>query len=156
MEEFIQHGYDLLKKYNLTKWNIEINRAKRAYGMAVWPNRTIKISQEVMNAKDKNIFEDIFMHEVTHAIDFERRGSEGGAHDKCWKSICREFGVNPSRTVPEWMKKKVKVEKKYTFTCPECNETFGMYRKSRSTPYYCRNCFEKTGDYIRFNIRQNY
>lgn len=68
--------------------------------------------------------EDTILHEVAHAIAGSRAG-----HGPAWKSVCREIGANPNRTV-ELMPGQTDELYKWESRCPTCeNQNNGRGRK---------------------------
>lgn len=81
--------YDLLDK----GWSVDVFQARRIRGQCRPQSKKIRISRYLINQAPTEGVEDTVLHEIAHALHWERYG-EGG-HGKDWKQIAREVGARP-------------------------------------------------------------
>ena len=133
-----------LSSNGLDGWTIKFNgRIKRAVGKCKPRKKRIDLAKTYFvdheSAIDEEQLKDVILHEVAHALDFERRGTSD--HSRKWKRVAREVGANPSRTtkLPEEIKKAVADWKR---ECPKCGWTALYHSKPTAKGKICPDCHE--------------
>lgn len=119
-------------------WDFKFSRAKKAIGHTEHPRRSIALSRVlIQNGLSENIIDDTIRHEISHALDYEIRGTTD--HGPEWKDLARRCGADPERTsdLPE----EVPPAYRWHRWCPECEAVVGKYyRRPTSDRYVCREC----------------
>lgn len=136
--DFIVHG----TVYNMKKlgWVFKLSKTKRAIAQCYWNGakklKGIKFSVYYLNgALDWELVEQTLLHEIAHAIDYERRGDSD--HGYKWKYICQEIGYTGKRTTDVNHKK---LDFKYLLKCPQCKKDMGGFHRKPKRSYYHTDC----------------
>ena len=128
---------DLREKYpELKKYRLVYGKAKNTLGTCYWIKKFIRISKYHLEKSSKNAMVDTLLHEIAHAISYERDKNTG--HNYKWKQVCKEIGAEPSRLASDYHIPQ-SYEYKYVAVCPNCGKKSYMNRKTRSK-YSCGNC----------------
>lgn len=101
--EFTQADCDAYAKHFIHKylkqpWKFAwSNKMTRAFGYC-YSHLTIKLSRHYfeLNRKFPSIIQDIILHEIAHAMQYEEMGYM--SHDKHWKNYCLKIGAQPKVT----------------------------------------------------------
>jgi predicted SprT family Zn-dependent metalloprotease len=149
LDEIKDIALDLMKKHGLDKWSFEWgtredmlsnNTGADTYGKSNYSNRTITLSKELTKfEQDKNRVINTILHEVAHAIDYEKRGKSN--HDEVWQDIAKSIGCNADEITDN---KTLKLDKVYKWkaTCDFCGTNY----HSRLEPENKRSCSKCGGE----------
>ena len=123
---------DLIRKHlKLPGWTFAWSGARRRLGSCTGETRTIRLSKYIVTASEAQQV-DTALHEIAHAIDFERRGRTD--HGDAWKRICVEVGARPERLAHDT---GFTTPIKYTAVCA-CGRSLARHRMRRGgVTYYC-------------------
>lgn len=117
--------------YNMNKchWKFEFNNRKRALGLCSPRNRTIYLSNWVIQNSNNTFetWEQTMLHEIAHAIDVENRGRSD--HSWIWLNIARQIGYKGGREAK--IDYKEDTVSKYTIVCDKCGYTHPSHKRSR-------------------------
>ncbi len=97
LEDIEAYAYSQFKKYLNFDWKFAWNeRFESTFGQCR-SDMTIVLSKRytLLNINYFHIIRDIILHEIAHAVQFEREGKL--SHDKEWKNICKQIGAKPNR-----------------------------------------------------------
>lgn len=157
-QEMLSKTYQMMRKHGLNSWTFKEGTGKKRMGSASWPNRVLRISKYVLNSGDEEIFTEVLLHEIAHAIEFENFGFNGGGHGPRWRQTFIELGGTGDRLFPERFYKKLKIVSKYTLSCPKCKRTSKRDKVPNISRgrYVCSYCYKKKGESNSFIIRKNY
>lgn len=81
---------ELIAKHLETKWIVLFNNTIRQIGACNASGRYIQLSKAFLN-NGLDFYKETILHEIAHAIDFERNGKFNG-HGPIWKDIARSIG----------------------------------------------------------------
>lgn len=170
-KEFIKNKVNELIKEHLSKynrkWQFKFNKSKKSLGRCQvfrYENKGfIFISEYMIGVSKENVLNTI-LHEIAHALDYERNGNL--SHGYTWQKIMRELGLEPLRlaTKNESLEFSQNIDYKYSGQCPICKSTFNKNRMSAeakrnlNSTYYCIRCNQNTTKENRIYIqyKQNY
>lgn len=119
----------------------------------------IEFGKTILNTEDKEVFKQIVLHEVAHAIA-NKRYQDNCGHDYRFKKVCEEIGCY--ETTKGTKREEIKSTYKYVVTCKCCGTNYNYHRKSgivsvlmdknsHYMPYRCATC-----DKDSFKLTQNY
>ena len=123
-------------------WSFRYMNRKVTLGSCNYPKKIIRLSRWYVLENDHEEISDTVLHEIAHALSFERYGKDGKGHGKLWKKVCREIGAVPKRRGDE--SKIIKEPDnfyEYVDTCC-CGTTFRRHRIRRHSTYRCPNCHQ--------------
>ena len=136
MEEkhVVEMGREFLDQFGLEHWAFGVSNTKRAIATCHISKQKIVFSKVFMNMDYKEI-KDTILHEIAHALDWER--NRKAWHGHTWKAICREIGARPraSKAVAN-----VKIDYKYDLTCEKCGNVVGRAHRKSSSSYRHVGC----------------
>ena len=123
----IKSGFFNSKSYNLHNlgWGFEMNQHTQASGQCAYSRHrhmvcddNIHLSEWLMYRLegDKEVWRQVMLHEIAHAIDVEIRGLS--AHDDVWSKICRQIGNDGAHQVS--VKFRDDVQLPFIVYCPTC------------------------------------
>jgi len=148
-EEMREFAEDKLEEFGLVGkgWSFVFNgRIKKAVGKCKPRKKAIEVSKTwfldfgpkklAEEGAREDLFEDVVLHEIAHAVDFERRGTSD--HSWKWKEVAREVGADPKRTckIPKTLRALVA---KWALKCPECGKANYYHRKPKANKS-CGRC----------------
>lgn len=136
-------------KWGLADWNINFSYAKRTLGHCNCSNKLISISDAYMKANPFDIMKDTLLHEIAHALHFEKTGKTD--HGKQWKEFARDVGCKPRRCAD--LSEINLPAPKYTGKCTSCGNVTNFYRKVRKT-YSCNICSKKFDPKFKLRIEK--
>ncbi len=125
-----QHGLS-------SEWVFRWQNKKRSLGTCSYGCREIRLSKWYVELNDMKDVKDTILHEIAHALAYERYGSKGVGHGRLWKSICRKIGAIP-KSCSKSNLNKPKNHHKYVDTC--CGLTFRKHRLRKNRTYSCPKC----------------
>lgn len=105
-------------------WKASVEERKgRNLGRCYHFQKKVTVNITNLGAATFDSIRDTMLHEIAHAIDFEKRGTSD--HSRHWKAIAQEIGANPSAT----SKGKV-LGRKYKYVCvyKDTNEKWHFVR----------------------------
>lgn len=128
----------LMHEYGLSsKWTFRWQNKKRSLGTCSYNRKEIRLSRWYVELNDMADVKDTILHEIAHALSYERYGSRGIGHGVLWKKVCREIGAIP-RSCSKSNLNRPKNHYKYVDTC--CGLTFRRHRLRKNTKYSCPKC----------------
>jgi len=119
------------------EWTFRWQNKKVSLGTCSYRKKEIRLSKWYVELNDEAEVRDTILHEIAHALSYERHGSKGIGHGRLWKSICREIGAIP-RACSKGKLNKPQNHYKYVDTC--CGVTYRMHRLRKNTKYSCPKC----------------
>lgn len=146
--EYRAFARSALEEWDLGEYDIVFNgRMKRAIGKHKPAEKRIDLSKlyfvDSESEIDTGVLKDVILHEVAHALDYERRGTSG--HDRPWKRAARDVGADPTR-MEEGIPKSVKAAAaSWKRECPQCGKCGYYFSKPTSKKtYLCPDCHVKS------------
>ena len=124
-------GRKLMNQHGLSDWTIELDRAKRRFGVCRYTSKRIGLSKILVELNNEKQVKDTLLHEIAHALV-----SHGDGHNNVWKQKALEIGCAPSRTYDDTV---VRPQSKFTGTCPNCGKTARAERRPSPT-MSCGEC----------------
>jgi predicted SprT family Zn-dependent metalloprotease len=140
----------LMNNYNLHHWRIGFNNRKRGMGLTSYKDKKIYLSRNLINFAPDDVIINTMLHEIAHAIDFERRGRS--SHDIRWQSIALQVGAKPSPYVDDDKIEYTKnIKEKYNYVCECCGIVVRTYRRLKNIDNrYCSDCYDRTRNKCKF------
>ena len=120
------------------EWTFRWQNKKVSLGTCSYRKKEIRLSKWYVELNDEAEVRDTILHEIAHALSYERHGSKG--HGRLWKSICREIGAIPRACSKEKLNKPQN-HYKYVDAC--CGVTYRMHRLRRNARYSCPKCRQR-------------
>ena len=116
-----------LYKYKLLQngWRFSWHNKKVSLGTCSYNKKRIYLAKWYVELNDEDEVTDTILHEVAHALAYQRHGSAGHGHGRIWKSICVEIGARPERLHTGKLGRP-KNHHKYVDTC--CGVTYKRHR----------------------------
>lgn len=128
----------LMHEHGLSRgWTFRWQNKKRSLGTCSYSKREIRLSEWYVRLNDIKDVKDTILHELAHALSYERYGSRGVGHGRLWKSVCREIGAIPKACTKADLNSP-KNHYKYVDTC--CGVTYKRHRLKRNVSYSCPKC----------------
>jgi len=148
LDDILNMAKDLLKKYNLHNWTVQYvdrnnildkssNNSYDVFGKTDYNAMTISLSSELtLYEKDMNRITNTILHEIAHAIDYEKRGFSD--HGTEWQEIAKSIGCNANQQTSN---KTLDQEKlyKYKAVCNNCGTKY-FSRNKVTTNRSCSVC----------------
>jgi len=99
---------------------------------------TIRLSRHLVDANMPDVLEDTLLHEIAHALAYQRFGRAAMNHGPAWQAIAREVGAEPRATCAAGPLAPAP----YVLVCERCGEQVGLFRKPkhRASRYRHRKC----------------
>ena len=128
----------LMHEHGLSReWTFCWQNKKQSLGTCSYNRREIRLSKWYVELNDEDDVKDTILHELAHALSYERYGSKGIGHGILWKKVCIEIGAVPkSRSKSDL--KRPEDHHKYVDTC--CGMTFRKHRLRKNSRYSCPKC----------------
>ena len=131
------------------EWKFRWHNKKRSLGTCSYVKKRIYLAKWYTKLNDVSEVKDTILHEIAHALSYERHGRRGIGHGRLWKSICREIGAIP-RACTKAKLNHPNNHYKYMDTC--CGVTYKRHRLRKNVSYSCPKChldlFVSKGDKI--------
>lgn len=122
------------------KWTFSFHNKKCSLGTCSYRRKKIYLSQWFVELNNEDEVEDTILHEIAHALSYERYGSDGMGHGRLWKMVCREIGARPQRTCKSKLNRPQN-HYKYVDTCA-CGITYKRHRLKSNVGYRCPKCYQ--------------
>lgn len=122
------------------EWTFRWQNKKVSLGTCSYQKKEIRLSKWYVELNDEAEVRDTILHEIAHALSYERHGSKGIGHGRLWRSICREIGAIPRACSKEKLNKPQN-HHKYVETC--CGVTYRRHRLRKNARYYCPKCDQR-------------
>lgn len=130
--------YFLMQKHGLlNRWKFRWHNKKRSLGTCSYTKKIIYLAKWYTELNEQSEVQDTILHEIAHALCYEKYGSKGIGHGKLWKNICREIGAIP-RSCTTSKLNRPKNHYKYSEHC--CGVTYGRHRLQKNAKYFCPKC----------------
>jgi predicted SprT family Zn-dependent metalloprotease len=159
LDKILDDAKDLLKKHKLDKWTIkwadrESMESKKegadTFGKTDYKTMTISLSKDLTkHEKDKNRINNTILHEIAHAIDYEKNGSS--EHNDRWRQIATSIGCNADMKTSSKTLDQKEVYK-YQAKCDKCGQEFF----SRNKVTKKRSCNKCSGGGYNKEFKLNY
>ena len=131
--------YKYMAKHELPdEWSFRWQGKKRSLGTCSYSQKEIRLSRWYVELNDLSEVTDTILHEIAHALAYDRYGKLGMGHGVLWKKVCREIGAIP-RSCSKDNLNKPKDHYKYNHTC-KCGIHYGMHRLRKHYKYRCPKC----------------
>ncbi len=128
----------LMHEHGLSRgWTFRWQNKKRSLGTCSYNWREIRLSKWYVELNDLVDVKDTILHEIAHALAYERYGSQSIGHGFLWKKVCREIGAIPKSCSKSNLNKPTN-HHKYVDTC--CGLTFRKHRLRKNRTYSCPKC----------------
>lgn len=128
----------LMHEHGLSRgWAFRWQNKKRSLGTCSYNWREIRLSKWYVELNDLADVKDTILHEIAHALAYERYGSQSIGHGFLWKKVCREIGAIPKACTKADLNRP-KNHHKYVDTC--CGLTFRKHRLRKNRTYSCPKC----------------
>jgi len=119
------------------EWTFCWQNKKQSLGTCSYNRREIRLSKWYVELNNEEEVMDTILHELAHALSYERYGSRGVGHGILWKKVCVEIGAVPkSRSKSDL--NRPKDHHKYVDAC--CGMTFRKHRLRKNMTYSCPKC----------------
>lgn len=129
----------LMRKHGLPNtWRFSWHNKKVSLGTCSYVKKTIYLAKWYTELNDESEVRDTILHEIAHALSYERHGAKGIGHGRLWKKICIEIGATP-RACSKNKLNKPSNHYKYVETC-SCGITYKRHRLNFSASYRCPKC----------------
>lgn len=128
-----------LYKYKLLQngWRFSWHNKKVSLGTCSYNKKRIYLAEWYVELNDEDEVTDTILHEIAHALAYQRHGSAGHGHGEIWKSICVEIGAKPER-LHKGKLDRPEGHHKYVDTC--CGVTYRRHRLRKNASYSCPKC----------------
>lgn len=128
----------LMHKHGLLgRWKFRWHNKKRSLGTCSYRKKIIYLAKWYVELNDEAEVKDTILHEIAHALSYEKHGSKGIGHGKLWKAICREIGARPKACTKSKLNHPNN-HYKYIDTC--CGTTYKRHRLRKNVDYFCPKC----------------
>ena len=128
-------------KHNLpSDWKFRWQDKKCSLGTCSYVDKEIRLSKWFVELNVQSEVVDTILHEIAHALSYERYGKAGKGHGKLWKKICKEVGAIPKARCKSKLNQP-KNHHKYIDTC-SCGITYKRHRLRSSRGYRCPKCLQ--------------
>lgn len=119
------------------RWTFHWQNKKQALGTCSYNRKEIRLSKWYVELNDVDDVRDTILHELAHALAYERYGSRGIGHGVLWKKVCREIGAVP-KSCSKSNLNRPQDHHKYVDSC--CGMTFKKHRLRKNRKYSCPKC----------------
>ena len=119
------------------EWKFRWHNKKRSLGSCSYIKKRIYLAKWYTKLNDVSEVKDTILHEIAHALSYERYGSKGTGHGRLWKSICREIGAIPKACTTTKLNHPNN-HYKYMDIC--CGVTYKRHRLRKNVSYSCPKC----------------
>lgn len=114
-----------LNKHGLDDWSAGLDNAVKRFGVCDLGKKHISLSRALCELNSDAEVTDTILHEIAHALAFERHGKNCG-HDKRWKKICVEIGAKPEACCDDSV---IQPDAPWLLVHKTTNEVFHSYYK---------------------------
>ena len=118
-------------RHGLAEWTFGYGYGRRTLGstrIAGGADRgVIRISRHLLTDDRDGRLEDTLLHEVAHAVAFERHGRTAMNHGPLWRAVAAALGGPPLLPAP------------YRLVCRRCGASIGLYRRPKHAPHRYRH-----------------
>lgn len=128
--------------HGLDGWAFGFGRGKRTLGTtrveAGCPVGTLRVSRYLLDAGTEAAITDTLLHEIAHAVAYQRHGRSAMNHGPAWKAVAREVGAAPRATCRTGPVHPAP----HRLVCGRCGSEVGLYRRPKHPPerYRHRGC----------------
>lgn len=123
----------------LHEWAFGFGRGKRTLGSTRVERgaRTgvVRISRYLVEADLPEVLHDTLLHEIAHAVAYQRYGRAAMNHGPAWKAVARELGAEPRATC----RAGPLAPAPHVLVCTRCGAEVGLYRAPRYAPSHYRH-----------------
>lgn len=144
--------------HGLKDWTFDVDKAKRRAGVCKYRKKLITLSwfYIVYNQDKPDDVTDTILHEIAHALTFNRYGPFVAAHGSEWKTMCVAIGAKPVRCYSIGEGGVVMPSGNWQATCPSCSHLFTKHKKPKHlTSMYCVKCGNVKGMLIFAEVTED-
>ncbi len=155
--EFHRFAREVMDDHGLEKWTFEYGKRKKALGSCKYgaPLKygIIYLHQQFLEmCTDEDLILDTLLHEIAHALEYQRHGSSNHGHR--WKEICNEIGCTGERETDVTDKYSVDPDllRKWRGRCPKCKDDYfytDRLTKKLKTGF-CKTCFRERNEHVQY------
>lgn len=117
--------------HGLTEWAFGFGRGKRTLGTTrVRVGATtgvIRLSRHLIDHASSERRLDTLLHEIAHAVAYQRHGRVAMNHGPLWRRVAREVGAEPRATCRDGPD----LPAKHTLVCMRCGTRVGLHRRPK-------------------------
>ena len=125
LEHAKELALDLMSDFGLYYWKFKFDSAKMRFGLCDEITKTISLSEYLVLLNEKEVVEQVILHEITHALVGCKH-----KHNHIFQQKAREIGcIYINRYCDD---KIIRVPKNVVANCPKCGYEFQRYRKPKS------------------------
>lgn len=122
-ESMLAHG--------LHDWAFGFGRGKRTLGTtrvrAGASTGVVRVSRHLVTAGTPAMLRDTLLHELAHALAYQRHGRRAMNHGPLWRAVAREVGAEPRATC----RGGPLVPAPHVLVCRRCGAQVGLYRRPK-------------------------
>ncbi len=120
-------------------WN---KRLRTTAGLACWSRKVISLNYRLLDVSPSEV-QRTLRHELAHFLAQHRAGRRRiPAHGTEWREACRDLGIPREPRCHDLPFKRVKMERKFFYVCPECGTQLARVRRP-ARPVACLKCCRK-------------
>jgi len=149
---FERRAASAMLDHGLSGWAFGFGRGKRTLGttrvVAGASHGTVRISRHLIAHGPEATTRDTLLHEIAHAVAYQRHGRAAMNHGPLWRAVAREVGAQPRATCRGDV---ALPPAPYRLICARCGAEVGLYRRPKHAAdrYRHRGCggrFRLTGE----------
>lgn len=149
---FERRAASTMLDHGLSGWAFGFGRGKRTLGttrvVAGASHGTVRISRHLIALGPEATIQDTLLHEIAHAVAYQRHGRAAMNHGPLWRAVAREVGAQPRATCRGDV---ALPPAPYRLICARCGTEVGLYRRPKHAAdrYRHRGCggrFRLEGD----------
>jgi predicted SprT family Zn-dependent metalloprotease len=139
---FEQRAASAMLDHGLSGWAFGFGRGKRTLGttrvVAGATHGTVRVSRHLIAQGATATLEDTLLHEIAHAVAYQRHGRAAMNHGPLWRAVAREVGAQPRATC----RGDLVLPAPYRLVCARCGAEVGLYRRPKHAAdrYRHRGC----------------
>lgn len=111
---------ELAEQHGLSHWNMELDDAKRRFGLCDRGRMTISISRHLAALNTEAEIRNTVLHELAHAK------TPGAHHNRLWKATARAMGCTGTRC---YSAEVIQPARPYRGQCPNCQRVIERHRR---------------------------
>lgn len=142
LDQALARATELMGSNNLEGWRINFDTRRAVIAEVFHREKVLSYSKYFVAIADKEQFDGVTLHEITHALL-----GPGMGHDKEFVELCTKISPND-----HYARLCVDIPlRKYILSCPECGYS-GSHQSDE--PKNCVQCWNNN-KIVKFNVRKN-